>query len=89
MPEKWIKLTFDKSLKNIEFKNIDENRVLKQSQDDYIKIDRGDDIDYYLPSNQRIKIDLIPSRGIIYTVSDTFYRYLFPAAIILAGVSVL
>ena len=89
LPEKWIKLTFDKSLKNIEFRNIDENRVLKQSLDDYIRIPRGDDVDYYLPSNQRIKIVLIPSRGIIYTVSDTFYRYLFPAAIILAGVSVL
>ena len=89
LPEKWIKLTFDKSLKNIEFRNIDENRVLKQSLDDYIKIDRGDDVDYYLPSNQRIEITLNPSRGIIYTVSDTFYRYLFPAAIIIAGVSVL
>ena len=88
LPEKWIKLTFDKSLKNIEFKNIDENRVLRQSQDDYIKIDRGDDIDYYLPSNQRIKIDLIPSRGFIYTVSNTL-NILFPFVLIIAGVSVL
>ena len=89
LPKKWIKLTFDKSLKNIEFRNIDENRVLKKSLDDYIRIPRGDDVDYYLPSNQRIEITLNPSRGIIYTVSDTFYRYLFPAAIIIAGVSVL
>ncbi len=88
LPKKWIKLTFDKSLKNIEFINIDENRVLKQSLDDYIKIDRGDDVDYYLPSNQRIKIVLIPSRGFIYTVSNTLYS-LFPFVIILAGVSVL
>ncbi len=88
LPEKWIKLTFDKSLKNIEFKNIDENRVLRQSQDDYIKIDRGDDFDYYLPSNQRIKIDLIPSRGFIYTVSNTL-NFLFPFVLIIAGVSVL
>ena len=88
LPEKWIKLTFDKSLKNIEFRNIDENRVLKQSLDDYIKIDRGDDVDYYLPSNQRIKIDLIPSRGFIYTVSNTL-NILFPFVLIIAGVSVL
>ena len=89
LPEKWIKLTFDKSLKNIEFRNIDENRVLKKSLDDYIRIPRGDDVDYYLPSNQRIEITLNPSRGIIYTISNTLYRYLFPAAIIIAGVSVL
>ena len=87
LPEKWIKLTFDKSLKNIEFRNIDENRVLKQSLDDYIRIPRGDDVDYYLPSNQRIKIALNPSRGIIYTVSNILYRYLFPAGIIIAGLS--
>ena len=74
--------------KNIEFRNIDENRVLKKDRD-YYKIDRGENVDYYLPSDQRVKIVLNPSRGIFYTISNTLYRYLFPAVIIIAGVSVL
>jgi len=89
LPEKWIKLTFDKSLQNVEFRSVIENRILKYSRGDYIKIDQGEYIDYYLPSDQTLKINLNPRRGVIYTVSNIFYRYLFPVVIIIAGVSVL
>jgi len=59
-PEKWVKLSFPNLKYKLKF--LDRLTNIKLSESEYIRIQRSNSVDYYLPSDKKIDV-VIPDRG--------------------------
>lgn len=88
-PEKWVKLTFENPEIRLKFRDRD-GKQLSAKENEYLKIVKGNKVDYYIPSDRHIKIEY-PSRGeaVWNTVNKALYGCvsLFLIFFITTGVS--